>query len=870
MTLWIGLAIPMWLMVILVSSDGSSLDCHLCSCFETKDEVIADCSNRSLPSVPGYLPYNITELRLSHNRMTSIGKQLKKYSSLKRLDVSFNDFKRFGRNDFVGLTELNVLVLSHNQLSLSKSVYPKGLFRFQKKLKVLKMENNSPVESEGYLDNSQAEIYLLQYPSGTFQDLVSLQELYIDGLKNPMFGEGFKYTNITRLTIGGNCYMRDISNETFRYLKRVTQLDISNCEVTDIGQSAFEPLQNILTLDLSHNSDLGLDKAFASLYSLQNSSLKILRANTLRRYRGIGILVTVEHVKYMSGMVLEELHIDENRIELLDPRVPVLLPKTLKVFSMRKNMFYFGLYFLTMTSMTNLQIVDTSSSHLSYVNPFSVYAELASFLTDGKPHLSDSDASPPHEGCISIYSVANWNKDDFPLVRNALVGDMPWSGNYTFYLPPNLTHANLSNSKLSFTLHRMSFGKNRLKVLDLSYNFFSQWFGPISGFHHLEIVDVSHNYCNLMYRHFFDDFVSLRILNISSNYLGYTLHNESFRKLFKLEHLDLSNNNLNALPRDIFAGLERLQFLSVGSNYLNMWNANIWDLRSLEFLDLSDNLFEELDATFTNQLDNSGSKGLKMRLHKNPWKCTCETLSFLKWLDTKRSSVYDLQDLLCTGSNGDQKNMTNLHDIIMELEKSCASYIGVVIGVLSLIMLVLIFTVTGIVYRYRWKLRYLYYVARNRHRGYLPVEEEDQEFEFDAFISYADEDRELVVRKMRQRLEEMQGLKLCIHHRDFLVGEAIAANILNAVQSSRKTVIVLSRHFLRSYWCKYEVEMAKMESIYTGRNILLVVVLENIPVKDLPPDIVELMCQDSYVEYTDDQDGQEMFWHNLERAIRRV
>ncbi|XP_046579578.1 toll-like receptor 4 [Haliotis rubra] len=206
----------------------------------------------------------------------------------------------------------------------------------------------------------------------------------------------------------------------------------------------------------------------------------------------------------------------------------------------------------------------------------------------------------------------------------------------------------------------------------------------------------------------------------------------------------------------------------------------------------------------------------------------------------------------------------------MELEKSCASYTGVVIGMLSLIMLVLTFAVTSIVYRYRWKLRYLYYVARNRHKGYLPVEEEEQGFEFDAFISYADEDRELVVRNMRQRLEEMQGLKLCIHHRDFLVGEAIAANILNAVKSSRKTVIVLSRHFLRSYWCKYEVEMAKMESIYTGRNTLLVVVLENIPVKDLTPDIVELMCQDSYVEYTDDQEGQEVFWQNLERAIRSM
>ncbi|XP_067659408.1 toll-like receptor 4 [Haliotis asinina] len=858
-------------LTVALLAGGSSLECQQCQCSESRHSITADCTNRNLSSVPSNLPYNITNLKLARNKISSLGKQLKKYIFLKILDLSFNYLKKLDRYDFAGLSELQALNLSYNHLRLSEEVYPNGMFQSQTKLRLLIINNNSPPENEADLSDTDTSLY---YPDETFQDLVSLQELHIDGLKNPMFGEGFRCTNITKLTIGGNCNMRDISNETFRYLKRLTHLDITNCVITDIGQSAFEPLQNIHMLDMSQNSDLGLDKAFASLYGLRNSPLKILKANKLNRYQGIGILVTAEHVKYMSGMVLEELHMDDNRIEILDPRVPVLLPQTLKVLFVRKNKFSFGLYLLTLTSMTNLQFVDASSGHLSHARPFSVQAEaqLDSYLTEleTNPHMAHGDTSNAGESSSSLSDVTKSVKHIFSLFEDLSDGDSPWPGNFTIHVPPNATYANVSNAKLSYTIPRIRFGKNILKTLDLSYNFFTKWFGPVIGLHHLEFGDVSHNYCDFINIHFFDDLISLRILNISFNYLGYTLHDGTFSTLLKLEHLDLSNNKLSSLPRDVFKGLENLKYLSVGSNYLNKWNANIGDLRKLKLLDVSDNLFEELDVIFRNQIDDNASKELKMRLHKNPWKCTCETLSFLKWLDTKRSRVYDLQDLLCTGSDGSQKNMTNLHDIIMELEKSCASYTGVVIGVLSLIMLVLIFAVTGIVYRYRWKLRCLYYVARNRHRGYLPVEEEDQEFEFDAFISYADEDRGLVVRKMRQRLEEMQGLKLCIHHRDFLVGEAIAANILNAVQSSRKTVIALSRHFLRSYWCKYEVEMAKMESIYTGRNILLVVVLENIPVKDLPPDIVELMCQDSYVEYTDNQDGQEVFWHNLERAIRRM
>ncbi|XP_046332452.2 toll-like receptor 4 [Haliotis rufescens] len=853
----------LYLTVALVTGEFRlARDCQLCQCSETSDTITADCTNRNLSSVPRKLPHDTTNLTLAHNKIWCIGKGLRNYTFLKRLDLSFNNLNLLGRDDFAGLSELQVLNLSDNQLRLSKKVYPLGLFRSQKKLRVLTVNNNHPPKKVAPLNDP------LQYPDGTYKDLVSLEELHIDGLRNPVFGEGFKYTNITRLVIGGICDMRHVSNVTFLYLRGITHLDITNCEITDIGQSAFEPLQNIHTLDLSHNPYLGLDKAFASLYGLRNSSLKILKADKLNRYRGTGILVSVEHVKYMSDMVLEELHLDDNRIELLDPRVPVLMPQTLKTVSMRRNMLLFGIYLLTMTSMTNLQFVDSSSGHLSHASPFSVQAkaQLASILTN--PHMDYADISRHDESCSTICPVANSNKHEFSQFGDVSVDNIPWPGNFTINIPPNGTHANVSNSKLSFIIPRITFGENRVKVLDLSYNFFTQWSGPIIGLHHLEFIDASHNYCDLISIHFFDDFLSLRILNISYNYLGYSLQNETFRKLSNLEHLDLSNNKLNTLPRDIFKGLECLKYLSVRSNYLNTWNANIGELRNLKLLDLSENLFEQLDVTFRNQIDDNKSKGLLLVLQKNRWRCTCETLSFLKWLNIKGSSVYDMEELSCTEVDGGEKNMANLPEIIMELEKNCASYTGVVIGMVSLIMLVLALTVTGVVYRYRWKLRYLYYIARNRHRGYLPAVEAEQEFEFDAFISYADEDRGLVVRGMRQKLEEMQGLKLCIHHRDFLVGEAIAANILNAVKSSRKTVIILSRHFLRSYWCKYEVEMAKMESIYTGRNILLVVVLENIPVKDLTPDIVELMRQDSYVEYTDDLDGQEVFWQNLDRAIR--
>ncbi|XP_067664541.1 toll-like receptor 4 [Haliotis asinina] len=378
----------------------------------------------------------------------------------------------------------------------------------------------------------------------------------------------------------------------------------------------------------------------------------------------------------------------------------------------------------------------------------------------------------------------------------------------------------------------------------------------------------SNNFCEYLAEGVLSYFPSLKYLDVSSNYLGYTLTNDTFGGIPLLEYLDLSNNKISSLPKLIFKHNSWLQILNLGSNYLTSWNIEQINFK-MTVINLSRNSFDEVPSLLRHQVSCMMREDFQLYFHDNPLKCNCLTLNSLKWMRDYSFRLPNFDNMICVDVNNRQRFLKDIHQIVFDLDKRCTSYLGLSIGVLCLVMLVLSLSITGIVYRFRWKLRYLYYLVRIKHRGYLAAEEEEggPQFEFDAFISYADEDRGFVVEDMRRILEGQRGLRLCIHHRDFLVGEAIAANVLNAIRSSRRTVIILSRNFLKSYWCKYEVEMAKMESIYTGRNTLLVVVLEKIPLKDLPPDIVELMRQDSYVEYTNDQEGQEVFWENLERAV---
>ena len=90
-------------------------------------------------------------------------------------------------------------------------------------------------------------------------------------------------------------------------------------------------------------------------------------------------------------------------------------------------------------------------------------------------------------------------------------------------------------------------------------------------------------------------------------------------------------------------------------------------------------------------------------------------------------------------------------------------------------------------------------MAEARYGGYAPVRgnEDNDNFKYDIFISYAYYDYHFVTVKMYNTFDAV-GVSMCLHQKDFLPGTYIADNILRAIKSSRKTVIVLSPAFLDS------------------------------------------------------------------------
>ena len=108
-----------------------------------------------------------------------------------------------------------------------------------------------------------------------------------------------------------------------------------------------------------------------------------------------------------------------------------------------------------------------------------------------------------------------------------------------------------------------------------------------------------------------------------------------------------------------------------------------------------------------------------------------------------------------------------------------------------------------------------------------------------------------------------------MHQRDWLAGISIEENIVESIQNSRKTILVLSRRFATSGWCDFETQMAKLRSFEEGQDIIVVIMLEHIPAAELTGTLRIIVRTLNYLEWPVDEDQQRLFWEKLRRALRK-
>ena len=456
----------------------------------------------------------------------------------------------------------------------------------------------------------------------------------------------------------------------------------------------------------------------------------------------------------------------------------------------------------------------------------------------------------------------------------------PWTGSlkkayiHTInYYDEHMAHALFKG----ITCHHRN---NSVEVFDFSHN---SKFGladmditfstPIIGWDKMKMLNMSHNELQHPSSDLGYNLPQIEVLDISYNVLDLQgQYGDFLEGATSVQELNLAGNVVQNISYGRFSTLSKLETLNLSSNALESFVVDIRNLNELSYIDLSGNKISSFSRDMTDQLsaqaDKLKSTSLKIDLSSNSLLCTCSERPFVDWVLSEPYNInfVNFKDYLCWNDDSSQVLFHNLGKPTKLdcLGKNFYISVGVASGIVLSSIIALLVTW---VYRKRWWIRYHYFIARQMWINRRKQEEQGREFRYDLFVAHNSHNQEWVDDVLQPKLEDENGIKLCLYQRDFALGGVITDLIVENIENSRKILLLLSPQFIRSHWCKFETLMAIQKLMKKGHGVLLLAILESLDGVQISATLRALLEQRNYAEWTNDQYGQKLFWAKLYAAL---
>ena len=757
---------------------------------------------------------------------------------------------------------------------------------------------NGPVHCEGVgvaglLDSLPSHITNLTYTVTDFADLdvyftrfVELECLYIRWSVEP-----------TPVNIREKRVLHRFSNTSvLSGLSKLHTLAI-NVPTDFIHPELFLSLGNLTVLDLTNISAF-TTKSFAEVFHSSHLADKPLHTLKLQRIAGVmsarhGQFMLKELLPLLNQTSVRYLDISYNGALTLYPGLIKYLPN-LDTYILGNNEYKYDndpteleCTIIELYYHQNLRVLDLSdpvnlSKEVSGLTlpGFTCDVNVTCVCRDFNARCSHMIGKTP---CRLLPSFSLSDLYDTRCIRGIRIP----------LYPPKLEELYAENVQVGFSPRATDTNKircyyaNNLKLLDFSYIRIPSEAKDVSkgltnvtiyGLEKLEefiIHDSDWGYY-LQNTHFLHSLPKLRVLNAANTVAGIFIANDTKNIIFKestlLEKLILRSAKVTHIPVNVFNSLHSLVTLDLSRNHLTSVSFNISSMTSLRHINLAHNGIPTLPVTFTKTLDNIAQKHtVSVDLSHNRLQCGCNNSEFVSWVKTTNVTLAGIDRYTCVGQQGIATLLDHID--IQKFSTSCTSSgkLYTTIGVISGLIL-LIITVAGVIIYYK-KNR-----SKSRHQksssyatatdGVEPVK---LNCIYDGFVVYADEDRQWVHNKLLTEVETNMGLKLCVHFRDFIPGHNIEDQIVNSVNTSYKTIVVLSENFLNSSWCDFEMQTARNRLFSEGQDVILPIILSKLPENAaINKTLCNILSSTTYLEWSKTTDGQSIFWARLAQALGGV
>ncbi|XP_055954422.1 toll-like receptor Tollo [Patella vulgata] len=831
-----------------------------------------DLSDNRISSVePGLLDdlVNLRHLNLSHNAITHVYKGTFTPPGLTKLDISVNQIKFITQGSFDNLTDLIQLNLTSNKIA--------------------------------------------SLPKNIFQHLISLENLFLKRNTLKALPSFSKCTKLTHLDLKDNL-LNGLTSTSFEGLVSLVGISVRNNSLFFVSSMAFKDSPELSYIDLSHNQILSIQKHL--LYSTPWGNLNKL--NFLRLdYNNLTRLSS--DLSYFTN--LQKLFLDHNKIDRV---YPDMFPESLVLLDLSSNRIRtLGQLMTKLKNLHKLNLqynyrylrkLSTYSFYLGSAHQPTVYIGFNEFICDcgmmwlkaltipgiilpstlqKLPYFPDIDRTFCENDGPSLIKlrdyptskfVCEYEKDDFEcdvgcgccLDSNyRLNGDCP-----CVYRCPK--GCQCKKSVMIFQTNEIQCQNRNLSSIPLRL--------PLGSTE----INLSGNDIPMVTRHFLEELDLLNTLYLNGSRVKW-LSPGCFDGMPRLQALYLDHNLLTSIPSGLFQNLKSLEQLYLHNNLISFIVSDAFHgLNHGLSLSLHDNKLSDLGS-----LDSLNSNQITtVSLSNNPWSCRCDFITeFRDFLTINAERIKDIDDIACTWP-ASEENMLNYNDsvnitmpelywnstdrvmgvldynysslcsnktvivnttIIQQVLQEDDRLLGPIIGLVFFFSSLAVLAVLIV-----WKRQFVQVVIYTKFGvRFVPGKENnDREYKYDAFVSHSSKDEEFILKELMPKLEQRKKLRLCLHFRDFPVGESIADNIIEAVDASRRTLLIISNNFLQSEWCKFEFQTAHHEVLTNHAENIVIVLLDDIDQDAVDPDLRTLLKTKTYVKY-----GDPWFWEKLYFAL---
>jgi len=823
---------------------------------------------------------NLEQLMLNNNKLTEIPNGIfRNLQKLVILQLGSNQIKLIDKDVFSNLGSLFQLNLEGNLLE----IIPDNLFAPLTNLTILDLSKNQISRLDADLLSSSFQLvelglrdnFFAELPAGIFRNNPNLMKIYLQGNQNLAKIERNVFDRLKSLTELDlrNCRLThsSLDSQGFSNLKQLKLLKLGGNRFHRLNADWFSGLHNLERLDLSRNQLSSIDPdTFADLSKL--STLQLQNNGLIRLQDGV-----------FRGMAnLEKLLLSDNNLLEIQTQVLAPLSKSLKNINLANNHLSFqggvaSEFFGAQSPMNmNLQLetMDLSYNNISEIlydwhNMNNLRELNLSHNSIGSLRLSDLNFSPIVNIVVDLRHNQIQEIGEFYLA-SSMDSSREYDSRFTriLYLDDNPLFcdcdvyflAKYMNRTLPSVLNYWTIEAPQLtcqqpaELLNV---------GPTAVDPLLFVCpcDQEESPCGCQHRPY-DKTVLINCQHQNLTRLpiqfpafpGYQIHMN-----FSRNHVNLTSNQSLSL------GLKQISALDLSYNGLTLadMDSPFWQDLKLVYPDLLQlNLRRNLLTSVPERVIElwKETPQLRLVLGGNPWLCSCSQRPLLNFLMTSWSRIEDYDDIYC--ENGEKLAALTLETMCSDIS-TALRVTAIVLPMVTIIILVTL----ALVYRHRRTLRAWMYTQRIFLSCITQEEEEEDDRIYDAFVSYAHQDEDFVVEQLVPQLETPRDgfppFRLCLHYRDWLAGEWIPEQIDRSVATSKRTIVILSQHFLDSLWGQLEFRTAYQQVLKDKCMRLIIIIKDDLPPKEkLDKELASYLSMNTYLKW-----GDPWFWHRLRYAL---